>query len=144
LVLPWSNERGGGAGLSPLSLVDEDRAENRCAFKGNRLESLRAFLRRVWKSCRDPDEFSDVNAVNLSAELRDEIATANDEWKKIDRDLLKWLGGTGAALVSSGVVGFLPAATAGAITGVTGLIQAKIRRSTYKERYPAGFFLGLR
>jgi len=32
----------GGAGLSPLSLVDEDRAENRCAFKGNRLAADRA------------------------------------------------------------------------------------------------------
>lgn len=48
----------------------------------NRLESLRLFLRKVWKSCRDPDEFSDVNAVNLSAELRYEIAKADDEWKK--------------------------------------------------------------
>lgn len=110
----------------------------------NRLQSLRLFLRKVWKSCRDPNEFSDVNAVNLSAELRDEIAKADDEWRKIDRDLLKWLGGTGAALVSSGVVGFLPAAAAASITGVTGLIQSRIRRSAFKERYPAGFFLGLK
>jgi hypothetical protein len=110
----------------------------------NRLQSLRLFLRKVWKSCRDPNEFSDVNAVNLSAELRDEIAKADDEWRKIDRDLLKWLRGTGAALVSSGVVGFLPAAAAASITGVTGLIQSRIRRSAFKERYPAGFFLGLK
>jgi len=110
----------------------------------NRLESLRFFLRKVWRSCRDPDEFSDVNAVNLSAELCDEIAKADDEWKKIDRDLLKWFGGMGAALVSSGSVGFVPAAAAASITGVAGLIQSRIRRSTFKERYPAGFFLGLK
>lgn len=85
-----------------------------------------------------------MNAVNLSAELRDEIAKADDEWKKIDRDLLKWLGGMGATLVTSGAVGFVPAAAAANITGVTGLIQARIRRSTFKERYPAGFFLGLK
>src|SRR6266566_1552737 len=110
----------------------------------NRLESLRLFLRKVWKSCRDPDQFADVNAINLSAELRDEVAKAEDEWKKIDRDLLKWLGGMGATLVTSGAVGFVPAAAAASITGVTGLIQARIRRSIFKERYPAGFFLGLR
>jgi hypothetical protein len=110
----------------------------------HRLESLRLFLRKVWRSCRDPDEFSSANAVNLSAELRDEVAKANDEWKKIDRDLLKWLGGSGAALVTSGVVGFVPAATAAAITGVTGLIHSSIRRSTFRDRYPAGFFLGLK
>ena len=110
----------------------------------HRLESLRLFLRKVWKSCRDPDEFSSANAVNLSAELREEVAKANEEWEKIDRDLLKWLGGTGAMLVTSGVVGFVPAATAAAITGVTGLIQSRIRRSTFKDRYPAGFFLGLK
>lgn len=110
----------------------------------HRLESLRLFLRKVWKDCRDPDEFSGANAVNLSAELRDEIAKADDEWTKIDRDLLKWLGGMGAALVSSGTVGFVPAAAAASVTGATGLIQARIRRSTFKELYPAGFFLGLK
>lgn len=109
-----------------------------------RLESLRLFFRKVWRSCRNPDEFSDENAVNLSAELREEVAKANQEWKKIDQDLLKWVGGAGAAIISSGVVGFVPAASSAAVAGITGLIQAQIRRSTFKERFPAGFFLGLR
>ena len=109
-----------------------------------RLESLRLFFRKVWKTCRDPDDFSDTNAINLSAELRDEVAKAKEEWSKIDRDLLKWLGGSGAALISAGAVGFVPAAAASAIAGVTGLIQSRMRRTTFKERFPAGFFLGLR
>jgi len=109
----------------------------------NRLESLRLFFRKVWKNCRDPDEFSDVNSLNLSAELHGEVAKANEEWQKIDQQLLKWLGVTSGVLISSGMVGFVPAASAAAVTGVTGLIQSRMKRSTFKERYPAGFFLGL-
>jgi hypothetical protein len=84
-----------------------------------RLRSCKRYIRRSWIS-GDSDEFSDVNALNLSSEPRDEVAKADEEWKKIDRDLLKWLGGTGAALVSSGVVGSVPAASAAAVTGITG------------------------
>jgi hypothetical protein len=112
--------------------------------KENRLESLRLFFRRVWKNCSDPDEFSDVNALNLSAELREEISKANEEWQKIDQQLLKWLGLTGGAVISSGLVGFVPAASAAAVTGITGLIQSRLKRRVFKERYPAGFFLGMK
>ncbi|MEI6072943.1 MAG: SEC-C metal-binding domain-containing protein [Verrucomicrobiae bacterium] len=108
-----------------------------------RLQSMRYFLRRVWKDCSNPDSFSEENAVTLAAELADQTAIANDEWSKIDRDLLKWLGGTAGALISSGIVGFVPAASAAAVAGVTGLIDAQIKRSSFKERFPAGFFLGL-
>jgi len=110
----------------------------------NRLESLRLFFRKVWKSCRDPDEFSNENAVNLSAELREEVSKANEEWQKIDQQLLKWIGATGGAVVASGVFGFVPAASAAAVTGITGLIQSRMKRHAFKERYPAGFFLGLK
>jgi hypothetical protein len=109
-----------------------------------RLESLRLFLRKVWSNCRDPDEFSASNAVNLAAELREEVAKANEEWRKIDEDLLKWIGVAGAQLVTSGVVGFVPAAAGAAVTGITGLIHASMKRNAFKDRYPAGFFLGLR
>jgi hypothetical protein len=110
-----------------------------------RLESMRLFFRKVWKSCRDPDEFSAVNAVNFSAELRDEVARANEEWRKIDQELLKWVGTTwGALIVSATEIGFVPAASAAAVTGVTSLIRAGMKRGTFKERFPAGFFLGLK
>jgi hypothetical protein len=105
---------------------------------------MRLFFRKVWKSCREPDIFSEENAVNLSAELNEKIAEADSEWRKIDQDLLKWFGASGGALVSSGLVGFVPAASVAAVTGVTGLIQAHLKRAAFKERYPAGFFLGLR
>ncbi|MEI6072394.1 MAG: hypothetical protein WCS31_11425 [Verrucomicrobiae bacterium] len=109
----------------------------------NRLESMRLFFRRVWKDCSNPEEFSDANATSLAAELAEQTAIANEQWSNIDRDLLKWLGGTGGALVSAGIVGFVPAAGAAAITGAMGLIDAQIKRKVFKERFPAGFFLGL-
>jgi hypothetical protein len=112
--------------------------------KDNRLESLRLFLRKVWRTCRDPDEFSAENVVNFSSELQEEIGKANEEWKKIDQQLLKWFGATGGALITSGVLGFVPAASAAAVTGVTGLIQAQMKRSAFKDRYPAGFFVGVK
>jgi hypothetical protein len=111
----------------------------------NRLESLRLFFRRVWKSCRDPDEFSEVNAVNLSAELREEVSKANEEWQKIDQQLMKWISATGAragTLVASGLINFVPAAAGAAVSGITSLIQSSMKRHTFKERYPAGFFFG--
>ena len=110
----------------------------------NRLESMRWFFRKVWKSCRNPNEFSAENAVNLTAELHEEVAKANEEWQKIDRQLLKWIGLSGAAIISSGLVGFVPAAGGAAITGITGLIDSTMKRHAFRDRYPAGFFLGLK
>jgi hypothetical protein len=110
----------------------------------NRLEALRLFFRRVWESCRDPEEFSDANAANLTAELDEHVREANAEWAKIDQDLMKWFGAQGAAITSAGLIGFVPAATAAAITGAAGLIQAQLKRSAFKERFPASFFLTIK
>lgn len=109
--------------------------------KEERLESMRHFFRRVWRECADPDKFSDTNATDLAAQLQEEVAIANEEWSKIDRELLRWSGGAASTLVTSGTIGFVPAAIAAAITGTTGLINSRIQRTTFKERFPAGFFL---
>jgi len=41
--------------------------------KENRLESLRTFLRKVWKSARTTEQFSEANAKELAEELNEEI-----------------------------------------------------------------------
>jgi hypothetical protein len=113
----------------------------------NRLESLRYFFYRVWKSCGDPDAFSEANATNLTAELDERIREAKGEWDKISQDLVKWFGAPGAAILSAGLTGFLPSAPAQATavaTGAAGLIQSYLRRSSFKERFPAGFFLTIK
>src|SRR5258707_14775757 len=57
--------------------------------KEGRLESLRGFLAKVWKNARSEDTFESSNAQLLSEELEHEIQSAEQEWKQIDRDLLK-------------------------------------------------------
>ena len=109
-----------------------------------RLEHMRNFFNRIWRACREADPFSKTNAVNLAAELDEHISQADGEWQKIDRKLLKWLGVTGSALISSGIVGFIPAASAAIVTGATGLTLAQWQRKSFKNRFPAGFFLGIR
>jgi len=113
----------------------------------NRLEDLRLFFHRVWKDCRDSEDFSEKNAINLTAELDERIREAKGEWDKIDQDLIKWFGAPATAITAAGLTGFLPSASAvsvAAATGVVGLIQSYLKRSSFKDRFPAGFFLTIK
>jgi hypothetical protein len=113
----------------------------------NRLEPMRLFFRKVWKSCREPDQFSKENATNLAAELNDKIGEAEAEWRKIDQDLLKWFGAAGGPIVTAAFSGFVPAVAAAAgasLVGAAALIQSHLKHSQFQDRYPAGFFLGLK
>ncbi len=117
--------------------------------KENRLESLRVFLRKVWKSARTTDQFSEANAKLLAEELNEEIIKAEEEWKQIDRNLLKWIGaelGSGIAaagpMIASGYGQFLAAAIATAGTINLGVTQSE--RKSFKSKYPAAFFLKLK
>jgi hypothetical protein len=113
----------------------------------NRLDSLRNFFHRVWRSCREPNEFSDKNAANLTAELDHCVKEAKAEWDKIDRELVKWFGVPGAATITAGIAGFVPAApalSAAAVAGVVGLIQSRMKRTSLKDQFPASFFLTIK
>jgi len=115
----------------------------------NRLESLRVFLRKVWKSARTTDQFSEANAKLLAEELKEEIIKAEEEWKQIDRNLLKWFGAelsggllTAGPLIASGHGAFLAAAVA--TSGIITLGAVQSERKSFKNKYPAAFFLKLR
>jgi len=117
--------------------------------KEERLESLRVFLRKVWKAARTPDTFDEANIQLLSEELGEEIKKANEEWKDIDRDLLKWVGGELSAsllaagpLIASGHGNFLAAAAVSA--GVINLGVAHSKRKSFQTKFPAAFFLNLK
>jgi hypothetical protein len=58
-----------------------------------RLGSLRGFLERVWKDASTDDRFEGANAILLAEELGEKVREAEQEWKKIDVDLLKIIGG---------------------------------------------------
>lgn len=110
--------------------------------KENRLESMRNFLRKVWKSCRSPNEFSETNAAELAGELEHEVAVAKTEWAKIDAELLNWAAGSVAPFLASTTVGFVPTAITAIVGGAVGLAKAHIHRKNFHATHPAGFFLG--
>ncbi len=114
-----------------------------------RLESLRVFLRKVWKSARAAEPFSEANAKLLGEELKDEIKKAEEEWKKIDRNLLKWFGAqvsggllAAGPLIASGYGDFLAAAIASAGAITLGTTQAE--RKSFPNKFPAAFFFRLK
>jgi hypothetical protein len=118
--------------------------------QGGRLDSMRSFLRRTWRTAREPNELSEESARNLSDELGDRIAEAEHEWREINVDLSKWLGADavlagalGAPQIATGNAAWLAglgfAVAAAAISG-----SAWYKKRTLVDRYPAAFFLDLK
>lgn len=131
-----------------LKYLDDVSLEDALAVrKDGRLESLRVFLRRVWTQACDVKSYSSVNGQLFAEELLSEIRKAEDEWKQIDRDLLKNAGAAGAGLVVSapmigtGQGAFLAAAAA--IAGLTAVASSTWQRQGFPTKYPAAFFLRL-
>ena len=117
--------------------------------KEKRLEHLRVFLRKVWKSACTAESFSEINAKNLADELVSEIRKAEVEWKQIDLDLLKWFGAGLSAellaagpLIASGYGAFLAAAIA--ISGAIEIGVTQLKRKSFQDKLPAAFFMKLK
>jgi hypothetical protein len=111
--------------------------------KEQHLESFRVFLRSVWKSACSTESFSEANVQLLCEELTEEIKKAEEEWKSIDRKLLKWFGASivpAASMVASGNPAFLAAATI-AISGLMNLGISHAERNAFPTKFPAAFFL---
>lgn len=115
--------------------------------RDGRLEELRVFLRRVWAQACDTNSYARVNGQLLAEELATEIAKADDEWKQIDRDLLRNAGSIGAGIATaatmfgSGQGGFVAAAAV--IGGLPLLAASAWQRRGFARRFPAAFFLRL-
>jgi len=114
-----------------------------------RLDSMRSFLKRVWKGARDGDDFDEQNARLMSEELLVEIEQAEREWKQIDRDLIKLSGAEMATgllasgpLIASGHALFLGAAAV--IAGVSNLAHSTAKRRSFSDRFPAAFFMNIK
>jgi hypothetical protein len=113
-----------------------------------RLENLRAFLIRVWSAAASGNPFDEQNVTHLADELQAQVSEAEEEWKKIDRDLIKWAGGeaagallAGGPLIESGHAGFL--ASAIVIAGAATLISSALERKGFQNKFPAAFFMDL-
>lgn len=107
------------------------------------LDNMRSFLRRVWNSCSNPDQFDEGNINSLTAELVDQVSRAESEWKKIDSNLWKWFGTEGilgAIGVAVNPALWLPGVGV-AVHGITTLAQASKDRRGFVSKYPAAFFI---
>jgi hypothetical protein len=116
--------------------------------KERRLSQLRLFLRGIWNKSSTEDKYDERNVEALAAELNEKVREAKEEWRKIDRDLIKWFGTLGtvaasASAVSSGGIGWMPAAIGTIAGGITSLLVAQHQRAGFRERYPAAMFLDL-
>lgn len=117
--------------------------------KEGRLESLRTFLLKVWKDARTENEFDEKNVLLYSEELRDEVRKADDEWNKINQNLLKQTGVELTAgllasgpLITAGHGSFIAAAAVTAAAGT--LANSYIQRKRFPDRFPAAFFMNLK
>lgn len=134
---------------SPLRYLNNLRLEHALKLrKEGRLDALRSFLLRVWKNARTEEPFDETNARLLAEELREEVAKAEEEWKKIDHDLFKLIGGEIGAgllaagpLIASGHGSFL--AAAGVTAGATTLAASVIKHKNFPDRFPAAFFMNI-
>jgi rubrerythrin len=132
---------------SSLKYLNSLRLEHALTLrKEGRLESLRGFLKRVWRDASAEESFDSANAIHLGEELAEQIRAAEVEWKKIDADLLKIVGpaavgGLLAAgpLIANGHAYFLAAAAA--IAGAVPLVSSTIQRRSFPDRFPASFFM---
>ncbi len=116
--------------------------------KEGRLESLRVFLRKVWQNACSEDSFDSVNAQLLADELLYEIKKAEEEWKQIDRDIIKYVGAEVAAgvlsassPVAAGYATFLAAAAV--VTGLATLTSSVAQHRGFPDKFPAAFFMKL-
>jgi len=117
--------------------------------KGENLNDIRSFLRRIWNINKGGDDFSDDKAKDLSAELTHQTREANREWEKIDKSLIDWIAGgsifasagtTFSASVLSGSGIWVPFATMAVGAGVK-MHGASKERKSFLHNYPAGYFI---
>jgi|GEM_PF-2563747 len=117
--------------------------------RDGRLEQFRAFLRRLWRSINDTTDPPKIDATarQFSDELNDQYRKAQAEWSRIGQDLLKWVavgaaGATGAGLVTGHMIAGIPAAGF-AISGVVTLLNAHLKRRSFRQSVPMSVFIDL-
>jgi hypothetical protein len=135
-----------------LKYLDNLKLEHALTLrKEGRLDGLRSFLHKVWRSACSEEPFDQKNAIALATELTDEVRKADAEWAKINLDLVKMLGGeltaglaaVGAAgpIISQGTAAFL--AAAGVVGAGATVAHNVMKRKKFPREFPAAFFMNV-
>src|SRR6266849_1176844 len=127
-----------------LNKVDSSFA---CSLrKDGRLEGFRSYLRKVWRAVEggiDPSKAEGV-ARDFSDELTQAYSEAQAEWSGIDRDLLKWaVPKLGGAAMAGGTFSPLFAAGGVVAAGMSEIIQAEMKRRSFRQKVPMSVFIDL-
>jgi hypothetical protein len=121
--------------------------------KEGRLEGFRTYLRRIWTTLNEENDLTKL--ASSSRDFTDELTQAyNDaeaEWQRIDKDLLKWLGGSIAAGIGGGGLGAivngklgLAVGAAVCIKAVTELLTARMERRSFRKKIPMSVLIDLK
>ena len=86
------------------------------------------------------------SAQHFADELEHEVALAEDEWRQIDRKLMKWFGTEAAASLALapqiGLANVSWLAASLAVAGVANLAESRSERRSLPHKMPGAFFLG--
>jgi hypothetical protein len=125
-----------------------DKVDPKFAYsirQDGRLEGFRAYLRKIWKAVDGQPDPS--KSQGLARDFRDELTQsyneAKTEWDKIDLDLLKWATPTVAAGITAGLFSLTLPAAGFAVAGVGELIQAHLKRTSFRRSVPMSVFIDL-
>ena len=134
-------------GNAPLKLLENISLEDCLRLrKDGLLNSMRLFLRRVWTEAGAGVSSHACSAQHFADELEHEVALAEDEWRQIDRKLMKWFGSEAAASLALapqiGLANVSWLAASLAVAGVANLAESRSERRSLPHKMPGAFFLG--
>jgi hypothetical protein len=118
--------------------------------KEGRLEELRSYFRKLWRSSSSHGSSIGAKAEDLAAEIREQVRTAEQEWTKINQSFTTWTAGSavvglGAAAIVSGWANLVPGMAIGGVTGATMMLGLNHeRRRRLLNCHPAGMLLSLK
>lgn len=138
-------------GFRELDFKFLDNVDSQFAYEmrdNGRLESFRAYLRRVWKTLNKQDNHSniEIKAKEFREELFDEYRKAQSEWEQIDTDLIKWVGATISGGLVAGIFSLVPPALPAmsvVALSVFKLIESHRKRKEFSLKIPMSVFIDL-
>jgi hypothetical protein len=113
-----------------------------------RLESFRAYLRRLWKEVGGEPDVNKAQGLarDFGDELTGEYQKAVADWDEIDRSLIKQFGTTvvgGVSAIVTGALNFQIPLAGVAMAGVLELLNSRLRRLAFRKKVPMSVFIDL-